>query len=117
LIAFSAAGGLDVETMSFHLSVKALGTVQVGFTASMLGTEGGSNLYKGFDFGKVGALGIGARVRVVAGLTTDDNISFSIQSLVEALFNQIKFRSDPQAVFEEILQKIEDLGRRLGIGG
>lgn len=117
LVAFSAAGGLDVETMSFHLSVKALGTVQVGFTASMLGTEGGSNLYKGFDFGAVKALGIGARVRVVAGITTDDNITFSIQGLVEALFDQIKFRSDPQAVFEEILETIQELGRKIGIGG
>jgi len=117
LVAFSAAGGLDLESMTFSLSVKALGTVQVSFSATMLGWEGGDNLYKGYDFAASKALGIVARVRVVAGLTTDNVIGFSIQGMVETLFDTFKYRADPQAVFAEILQKIQDLGRRLGLGG
>ncbi len=120
-IVAGGAIGLDLPTMSFFLGFQInVGIeIQIGFGLSILGNigelGGGNNLYLGLDFAESAALGMALRLKVVAIAAFDENFIISIQGLIQEIFNMIKFRSDPQAVFDELLQKIQDLGRELGI--
>jgi hypothetical protein len=113
-----AIGGIDLETMTFMMGfrIDILGVrLQIAFNVTILGVEKLNNVYARFDFGAVQALGIGARVRFTLGETLDETLSISMQGLINQVFDSFKFRTDPQTVFEEILQAIKDLGRRLGL--
>ena len=121
LIAAGGAIGIDFPTMSFLLGFKInVGIeIQIGFGLSILGNigdlGGGDNLHLGLDFAESAALGMALRLKVVAIAAFDENIILSIQGLIQEIFSMISFRSDPQAVFDELLQKIQDLGRSIGL--
>lgn len=112
--------GLDLESMTFFLGFRAdigLVQVQVGSTLSILGNigdlGGGNNLHLDFDFVESGALGFATRVRATLGGTMDQSLTLSLQLMIEEIFKLIKFYSDPQAVFDRILEQLRELGKQI----
>lgn len=115
-----AAAAIDLETMTFMVGFKfnvGVTALQASFNVSILGIAKQNNFIEGgFDFGAVKALGIGTRIRFTLGGTVDETIAVSIQALIEGAFEAIQIDADPQQVFESLIQKVQELGYKLGLG-
>lgn len=112
---------IDLGTITFRLGVSAFLDKGTGAWATaqftILGTEGGNNILGSYDFKEIKGFGASLWLQFKAlGASLDPDLTMSLESAITNMFNQIKQDvGEPSKLFNDLLDKIRDLGRRLGL--